>query len=234
MEMLHYPDLAALSSAAAEAVAGALRAAAGARGEFLLTLSGGGTPRGLYETLAAGVYRALPWDRVHFFWSDERCVPPDHADSNYRLAEEALLSRLAIRPDQIHRLPGELEPGAGAARAEQELREFFAGREQRDGFPVLDLILLGVGPDGHTASLFPGRPALEEEERWVVAEEQPGRPPLVPRLTVTLPVLNAAREVIFLVSGEEKRPVVAHPENFPAGRVRGDKVVWMVDEGARG
>jgi 6-phosphogluconolactonase len=228
MVIRNFPNLDTLTDAAAEAVADSLRAAVAARGEFVLALAGGSTPRPLYERLAAAPYRHLPWDRVHFFWGDERCVPPDHLDSNYRLAAEALLAHLDLRPEQIHRLPGELAPPAGAAQAEAELRAFFADREPRDGSPVFDLILLGAGPDGHTASLFPGRPALEETQRWVVAEDHPGRPPLVPRLTLTLPVLNAARAVLFLVAGVEKRPVVEHPERYPAGRVQGADVTWLV------
>jgi 6-phosphogluconolactonase len=224
-----FPNLPSLSQAAAEAVASSLHAGVAARGLFLLALSGGSTPRRLYELLASPPYVTLPWSQVHFFWSDERCVPPEHPDSNYRLAWDTLLFRLPIREGQIHRLPGEMQPPeAAAARSEQEMRELFSGHELRDGFPVFDLILLGVGPDGHIASLFPGRPALEERERWVVAEPHPARPPLVPRLTLTLPVLNTAREVIFLVAGEEKCAVVEHREDYPAGRVRAGRVEWMV------
>lgn len=226
----HFPNLASLSRAAAATVEQCLREAVTARGVFLLALSGGGTPRGLYEILGSPPYRdSLPWAHVHFFWSDERCVGPDHPDSNYRLAWDTLLSYLPLREEQLHRLPGEVRPPeAGAVQAEEEMRRFFAGRELRNGFPGFDLILLGVGPDGHTASLFPGRPALREERRWVIAESNPGRPPLVPRLTLTLPVLSAAREVIFLVSGEGKKEVVRHPEDYPAGRVKAERVRWMV------
>ncbi len=226
----HFPNLPSLSTAAAGVVAAALREAVTARGVFLLALSGGSTPRSLYETLASPPYRdSLPWAHVHFFWSDERCVPPDHPDSNYRLAEEALLSRLPLREEQVHRLPGEVQPPeAAAARAEQEMRRFFTGQKLRNGLPLFDLILLGVGPDGHTASLFPGRPALQERDRWVIAEPDPARPPLVPRLTLTLPVLSAAREVVFLVAGEGKEEVVQHPEDHPAGRVKAQRVRWMV------
>ncbi len=229
MNLQHYPDLPTLSLAAAEAVAAACQSATAARGCFLFVLSGGNTPRPLYQVLASPPYRdSLPWPLVHFFWSDERCVPPDHLDSNYRLAQEALLCHLPLTEAQVHRLPGELDPVAGATAAERELRTFFSDRELREGSPVFDLILLGVGPDGHTASLYPHRPALQEHRRWVVAEAAPGHPPLVPRLTYTLPVLNAAREVLFLVAGENKREVVEHPESYPAGRVQGERVRWMV------
>jgi 6-phosphogluconolactonase len=225
----HFSDLSALSWAAAEAVVAAADAALAARGRFLLALAGGDTPLRLYQILADPPFaERVPGDRVHFCWSDERCVPPDHPDSNFRRAWETWLSRLSLRPSQVHRLPGELAPEQGACLAEAELRGLFPAEERPRGFPVFDLILLGAGPDGHTASLFPGRPALEEGERWVVAEPRPGRPPLVPRLTFTLPLLNAAREVLFLVSGEDKRAVVEHPEAYPAGRVQGDRVRWLV------
>ena len=228
MTILHFPNLSSLSHAAADLVAASLSDALASRGRFLFALSGGNTPRHLYAALAAPPYAALPWGRAHFFWSDERCVPPDHPDSNYRLAHETLLSHLQLLPGQIHRLPGELGPDSGAACAEHNLRAFFFGSDLRNDFPVFDLILLGVGPDGHTASLYPGRPALAERTRWVVAEPNPGHPPFVPRLTLTLPVLNGAREVLFLVAGEEKQAVVEHPENYPAGMVQGEKVRWMV------
>ncbi len=232
MVIRHYPNLAGLSLAAADLVAAAAGEALARRDLFVLALSGGTTPRLLYQTLAAPPYReSLPWDKTYFFWSDERCVPPNHPDSNYCLAWETLLSHLPIAGEQIHRLPGEVRPPErGAAEFEREMRDLFVSRDLRGGFPVFDLILLGVGPDGHTASLFPGRPALEERERWVVAEPQPGCPPFVPRLTLTLSVLNAARQAIFLVAGQDKQAVVAHPENYPAGRVQADKVLWLVTD----
>lgn len=230
MVIQHYPNLAILSLAAADLVAAAAAEAVARRDLFIIALSGGTTPRLLYQALAGAPYRdSLPWDRTHFFWTDERCVPPNHPDSNYRLAWETLLSHLPLAGEQIHRLPGEVQPpGRGAEEFERKMRNLFAGRDLRGGFPVFDLVLLGVGLDGHTASLFPGRPALQERERWVVAEPQPGRPPFVPRLTLTLPVLNAAREVVFLVAGKDKQAVLERPEDYPAGCVRADKVLWLV------
>ncbi|HEY3398467.1 MAG TPA: 6-phosphogluconolactonase [Armatimonadota bacterium] len=229
-ELRYFTDLENLSRAAAELTVATARAAVAARGTFLFCLSGGRTPAPLYRLLLEPPYRTeFPWEATEFLWGDERCVPPDHPDSNYRLAAETLLARAPVRPEQIHRLPGEVAPPAeGARQAEREWRELLAGTESRAGFPVLDLVLLGVGPDGHTASLFPGRALLEERERWIGAEEHPGQPPLVARLTVTLPLLSAARAVLFLVAGENKREVVAHPENYPAGQVQAQAVTWLV------
>ena len=156
-------------------------------------------PKGLYRVLAQEPYRSqVPWELVHVFWGDERCVPPDHADSNYRLAYDALLSQVPLPETNIHRVPTEAGDCAeAAADYAQELVTFF--HLERDALPRFDLVLLGVGDDGHTASLFPGKPALDERQALVVATP-PGRlPPPVDRVTLTLPVLNAAAHVVFLV-----------------------------------
>jgi len=230
MRVLHYANLACLSQAAAALLADAARDSVARRRQFILALSGGSTPRLLYRILAASPYReTVPWGGVQLFWTDERCVPPTHPMSNYRLARETLLSRLPIAAEQVHRLPGEIRPPERAAREfEREMRRFFPRTRRRRGFPVFDLVLLGVGPDGHTASLFAGRPALEEQRRWVVAESRPGHPPFAARLTLTLPVLNAARQVVFLVAGPQKQAVVEHPQNYPAGRVQAERILWLV------
>jgi 6-phosphogluconolactonase len=236
-------------AAAAEVTARAARAVA-ARDVFTLVLSGGSTPRDLFALLADPneSFRArLPWGKIHFFWGDERHVPPDHQDSNYRMAKESLLDPMQILAANVHRIQGE-NPDAAAAAAdyERELRTFFhldagaAGTAGTpEGPPRFDLVLLGVGPEGHTASLFPGSPALEERERWVVA-------PWVEkfqtfRITLTPPVLNRAAAVLFLAAGEEKADAlhavlesVGDADLYPARIVRPEEgdLLWLLDRAA--
>jgi 6-phosphogluconolactonase len=173
--------------------------AAGAGGH--LVLAGGSTPRAAYERLAA---MEVDWAGATLWFGDDRCVPPDHEHSNYRMTTEALLDRLEGDRPAVERIEGEQGPQKGAALYEQRLRETFG-----DGVPQFDLILNGLGPDAHTASLFPGDPALGERERLAVGVDTPGMAPLVSRVTLTLPVMNAARAVLFLVSGEDKAEAVA-------------------------
>ncbi len=212
---------------------------------FTVALSGGSTPKGLYVLLAQEPYRSqVPWDLVHVFWGDERCVPPDHAESNYKLAYDALLSQVPLPETNIHRVPTEHGDCAGAAADyAQELVTFF-GLEGR-ALPHFDLLLLGVGDDGHTASLFPGKPALDERDALVVASP-PGRlPPPLDRVTLTLPVLNAARHVVFLATGKGKTEIVTRilagvdateGDLLPAQRVRPDDgtLTWIIDQAAAG
>jgi 6-phosphogluconolactonase len=176
--------------------AAAERMAAAAGGH--IALAGGSTPKAAYERVAA---MDVDWSGTTFWFGDDRCVPPDHEHSNYRMAREALLER--IEPEAVHRIKGELPYEAAADDYERVLREAFAG-----GLPELDLILLGLGPDAHTASLFPGDPALGERERLAVGVETPGMAPLVSRVSLTLPVLNAGREVVFLIAGADKKDAV--------------------------
>ena len=208
------------------------------RESFSVALAGGSTPRGMYALLA-GV--PLDWGRIHIFWGDERCVPPEHPDSNYRMARAAFLEYVAIPPENIHRVRGERSPEKAAAAYEQELRAFFAPQDP----PVFDLVVLGLGDDGHVASLFPGSPALQERQRWVVTVEHQQPPlPLVDRVTLTLPVINAARQVTFLVSGAGKAarlgqvftPLTGDEELLPAQLVEPESgnLLWLVDEAARG
>ena len=218
-----FPDLAALVEAAAAELATLVDQAVQARGTCHLALSGGSTPRPLYQRLAT---MPLPWDRVELWWGDERAVPPDHTDSNYRMAREAMLD--AIAPAQVHRIAGELEPEAAAADYERELLERLGTP------PVLDVALLGLGADGHTASLFPGSPAVRETTRWVVANRVA---PDTTRITMTAPALCASRHVRFLVAGAEKEAAVAavregprDPDRYPAQLVTGADVVWFVAE----
>ncbi len=179
---------------------------------FRIALAGGSTPRGVYEALA-GYETEVDWSSWHVWWSDERVVPPDHEDSNERMARDALLDHVGVPEEQIHPLRS----------TEVELPERF------------DLLLLGVGPDGHCASLFPGDPALEATEP-IVYVERPGLPPFHPRLTFTYPVLDGARTTAFLVAGAEKREIVARilagDESLPAARVSAPETVLLVDEAA--
>ena len=190
-----------------------------ALGPRTLALAGGRTPRALYERLRACDY---PWHEVDVFFGDERCVPEDHPDSNLRMAREALLDHV---PARVHPLPGAT---CGADAAERELQAVFG-----PGVPRFDLVLLGLGADGHTASLFPGDPALGEGERRVVRVARADHP----RLTLTLPVLSAARAVVFLVAGAEKRDALAaliRGDDIPAARVTAASVLVLTDESAAG
>ncbi len=226
------PDAEALAEAASARIADALRAAIAAEGRATLVLSGGSTPVPAYCGLAR---LEVDWKRVHVFWGDDRCVPPDHPDSNVRLAREALLGHVPVPAGQIYRMEGELEPDAAARRYEQGLKRFFGGQA-----PAFDVNVLGMGADGHTASLFPGSPALRERERWVLHTEAPPSSPIKDRLTLTLPALNAARLMLVLVSGAEKRAVLAEvlrasepepPDDaLPAARLRptAGRLVWLV------
>ncbi|MCI0403952.1 MAG: 6-phosphogluconolactonase [Acidobacteria bacterium] len=202
---------------------------------FYIALAGGGTPRRLYELLASSEFeRRVPWERVHFFWGDERLVPRDHPQSNYKLARESLLRHVRIPPKNIHPVGVNLPLEQAAAAYEQEVRSVVGGRWT---FPVFDLILLGLGDDGHTASLFPRAPALQEKQKLVTTHRMPGTEPA--RVTLTLPVLNAAKRVFFLVSGECKatalRTVVEGTGQLPAHLVapKGE-LLWLADTAAAG
>jgi 6-phosphogluconolactonase len=225
-----------LFQAAADEVLHAATKSIGQRGRFTLVLAGGSTPKNLYTLIAANA-AGVPWDKIYFFWGDERHVPPDHADSNFRMANEALLSKVPVPTANIFRIPAENPDAAAAAQTyEATLRKFF---ELRGGeFPRFDFILLGIGPEGHTASLFPETTALQEKSRLVVdnwVEKLKAN-----RITMTLPVLNAAREVAFLVSGMDKAPIVHEvlegkaPEKYPCRMVQPNdgKLIWFVDRAA--
>ncbi|HUO26883.1 MAG TPA: 6-phosphogluconolactonase [Candidatus Aquilonibacter sp.] len=227
-----------LFQAAAEEIVQAANAAVRQRGRFTLALSGGSTPRNLYTLLATGARASLPWEQMFFFWGDERHVPPTDPESNYRMAQESLLSKAPIPPANVFRIPAENPDAAAAAEAyDQTLRKFFT--VQPGNFPRFDLILLGLGPDGHTASLFPETAALEEKSRLVVANWVERMKTY--RITLTLPVLNAAECVAFLVSGADKAPALhevlegsAPGEKYPSKLVRptDGKLVWFVDRAA--
>ena len=229
------PDLAALYRAAADEFIAAAKQAVAGSGRFCVALSGGNTPRGVYSLLATE-RDSLPWDKMFVFFGDERCVPPDHPDSNYRMANESLLSRVPIPQENVFRVEAELAPEVAAQKYDDKLRGFF--RLAAGAFPRFDLIFLGMGEDGHTASLFPGSAALNEDSRIVVANWVEKFKSY--RITFTFPVLNNAQEVCFLVAGGEKAPVIrdifqsGNAAKYPAGRVRPEsgRLVWMVDQEA--
>lgn len=210
------------------------------KGRFDVALCGGATPRGLYSLLAddAQLLRATPWPRTHVFWGDERHVPPDDADSNYRMARESMLDRVPVPPGNVHRIPAE-QPDAEQAALDyaQELRRSFGLRSGER--PRFDLILLGLGADGHTASLFPGSAALDERRRLVVAARGPGR--RRERITLTVPVLNDAACIVFLVVGRDKATIVKavldgprEPRVFPAQWIdpTTGRLLWIIDRQA--
>ncbi len=216
----------ALAGAVGDQWAAAAAEAISARGRFAVALAGGSTPRRAYELLAAR--EGLPWERTAIFFGDERCVPPDDPRSNFAMAREALLGRVPLRREAIHRIEGERPPEEAAARYEVTLRRELGVP------PRLDLVLLGMGSEGHTASLFPGSEALEERSRFAVAPATPQAG--VRRVTLTLPALDAARQVVFLVAGEEKRAALAEVlagargegPLLPAARVRPGKAIFLV------
>jgi len=205
------------------------------RGIARVALSGGGTPKRVYPLLLEPVRRdALDWSAVEFFWGDERAVPPDHPESNFGVAYGMLISQLPrVRPDRVHRMQAEApDPDAAALAYETELRLAFEARG--DAPPAFDLCWLGMGPDGHTASLFPGTAALDETVRWTVANWVPARDAW--RLTLTFAVLNAARETLFVVTGADKADALARVRSgdldLPAARITGRAVRWIVDAAA--
>jgi len=236
MTRIHtYPDPASLARGAAEHIVTLTAATMNERGRFSIALSGGSTPKKLYELLAIPDYaQRIGWQHVHVFWGDERCVPSDHVDSCYRMAREALLDHVPLPPDNIRRIQGELLPDEAAAKYERILHYFFD-----DPFPRFDLILLGMGDDGHTASLFPGTKALDETKRWVIENYVEAKQ--MWRVTLTRTAINAAANVMFLVSGDGKaerlRQVIQGdhtPYMLPSQFIKPDsgELLWFVDQAA--
>jgi 6-phosphogluconolactonase len=230
LELNIYPDPQALARAAVEFIAGSLRSCSG-NPKLTFVLTGGSTPRKMYELLGT-CCKFQDWSHIEFFWGDERCVPPDHQDSNFRLAQNSLLFRLPVPQANIHRIRGELKDVEKAALLyEEEIRGSFPGA----GLPKFDLVLLGMGEDGHTASLFPG--TKWDESRLVIVNHAPN-PPFW-RISMTPRLLNAARRVVFVVSGQAKAPalkrVLQDPScDYPAKGIRpvdGD-LTWLVDSAA--
>jgi 6-phosphogluconolactonase len=230
-----YEDKKRLAEAAAHDFAEKAAEAIASSGRFVVALAGGSTPKAAYELLASEYTDEVDWSNVHVFFGDERSVPPDDDDSNYRMAREALLDHVPV--GSVHRMKGELLPDEAAMQYEEELREFFGALGSP---PEFDLIQLGIGDDGHTASLFPDTPALTVTDRWVAQNPVPKLETV--RITLTLPVINAAKAVSFLVAGEGKAEALkeilegdADPRDYPAKLVRPRReLTWMVDEAATG
>ena len=236
MDTRIFQDADALSRAALTELLRIMDDAVKERGRFAIALAGGHTPAKLYQIWAQGESRTrTPWDKVHLFWGDERYVPHTDPASNYRMATENLISQVPIPSANVHPIPTDLPEPEKAARAyESDLRAFFSG-----GTPAFDLQLLGLGVEGHTASIFPGSPALKEKERWVMAVEAPAKPPR--RVTLTLPVLNSGRNTFFLVTGQDKREIIAalrgeadpSASPYPAARTQPTgPVLWFLDKAA--
>jgi 6-phosphogluconolactonase len=223
---------------AAERFAEASAAAIASDGSFRVALSGGSTPQALHRILAAEPYRSrIDWLNVHIFFGDERCVPPDDADSNYRMARETLLSKVPIPLDNVYRMAGEIDPTSAAQQYEQELKDQL-------GDQGLDLCFLGLGDDGHTASLFPHTPAVSEQTRWCMAQYvEHSTTGKSWRITLTAPLINRSKRVIFLVAGKKKSAALAEvlegeraPETFPAQLVQpaDGELIWLIDAAAAG
>jgi 6-phosphogluconolactonase len=221
VQVHRYPSPEAVADAAAKRFLDTAKRAVDKLDHFVVALAGGSTPRLLYQRLTESPYRErVPWDRTFFVFGDERCVGPEDEASNYRMAKETLFDPLEIEPHRVLRMKGEEKPADAARRYEVRLGDLFLTRPA----PSFDLVLLGIGTDGHTASLFPGTEAVEESVRWVVANHVPQHDSW--RLTLTFPALNQARRVIFLATGESKARVVAeafggveHAETYPCERV---------------
>jgi 6-phosphogluconolactonase len=228
-----------LQEAAASLIVAAAARAIAERGRFLLVLAGGTTPRGVYGRLAERDAPRIDWERVHVFWGDERCVPPGHELSNFRMATDSLLTRVPIPASQVHRMPGEQSAEKGAAGYDEELRAFFDAATPEAARYTFDMVLLGIGADGHTASLFPGSPALDAAG-WAAAAEAPATSPVPERITLTFSAINSARDALFLATGADKRDPVARAwatrgdhSPLPAGRVRTRSTVrWLLDAAA--
>jgi 6-phosphogluconolactonase len=227
--VVRFRDAAAAARAGAEAVAEAAFKALRERGGFRVVLAGGNTPRATYELLSNEMRDAVEWSRATVYFGDERCVPPDHPYSNYRMVREALLDPLGLRGAAVRRIAGELPPESAAMDYEAELRHL-----RSEGEPMFDLVLLGMGPDGHTASLFPGHPALDEVSHLALHVTVSAEP--ADRVTLTPPALGSTRQIVFLVTGTEKSIALARvfaDEDLPAARIAAlAPSRFLVDEAA--
>ena len=234
-QILIVPDEQALAETAAERL---LARIAQTMGRAAVCLTGGSGPKRLYELLALEPYRGrVPWNRVHWFMGDDRLVPQDHVLHNMGMARRSFLDRVPAPPGNVHSIPTEASsPDAAARLYEAELKAFYGSDRPGAGGPLFDLVLMGVGNDGHTASLFPHSTALDENERWVVGVDKAGHEPFVPRVTLTFPTLASTREMLFLVSGHEKRDImrrVLAAEDLPANGAHSDgDLVWLIDRAA--
>jgi 6-phosphogluconolactonase len=237
-QLIVMDDAQALYVRAAEEIAHFAGEAICTHGEFTLCLTGGSTPASTYELLATRFRLSVDWKEVQFFWGDERCVRPDDPASNFGMANRTMLSRLSLRPEQIHRMKCEEEPAHAASDYERELRRSFQLQQPED-LPSFALVLLGLGENAHVASLFPHHPALHEKTRLALAVEVEATPSR--RISLTMPVINNAERVLFLVSGESKADAVKNvlqgaldPESYPAQLVkpRTGEIVWLMDKAA--
>jgi len=242
IEVLYYVDAAAeaVSKRAAQYLTDGIRAAAGARGKARIAISGGNTPKRTFELLAdsSAWYREqIPWDHLELYWVDERCVAPDQPDSNYRMTREALLDKVPLSAAQIFRIQGELDPEEAAAKYEFDIRQSF--RLEGAEIPIFDLVALGMGPDGHTASLFPHTAGLHELMRIAIANHVVQKETW--RVTLTSPVINRARDVFFLIEGADKVEALKQvflgpydPESFPSQLIRpaSRRITLLLDSAA--
>lgn len=228
------PDSASLARRVADWMTSAALAA---KGDFRVSLSGGSTPKALFTLLASDpLIGCFPWPRVSWYWGDERFVPYDHSESNYRMTRETMLNKAPVPPGKVHPVPAHGTPEEAASRYEKTLQTPYGATVLDPARPMFDITLLGLGPDGHTASLLPGEPVLQERKRWVVAVSH-GRPEV--RITMTYPVIESSRRVTFLVAGKEKaaifKTVRAGGSDVPAARVSPvGELVWFVDRAAAG
>jgi 6-phosphogluconolactonase len=237
-----YPGPPEVAQAAVNFFMESARAAVETKGIFSVALSGGSTPALLYALLAKPpAVSEVPWEQVHIFWGDERAVPPDHSDSNYRAAKESLLDRAPIPESNIHRIHSELDPRLAASHYEDTLRDFFFGEENqlKERKFLFDLVFLGMGGDGHTASLFPRTSALEESDRWVVGNYVEGLGTW--RITMTASFINQSQQVVFLVTGSGKKTRLKEvlfgprdPSTLPAQLINphSGNLWWLLDESA--
>ena len=231
-----FPDIYKLSRAAAEFFVTQAKDSIREHDQFTVALSGGATPESLYALLATDAYRVrIDWEKTHIFWGDERCVPPDNIDSNYRMAKLAMLESVPLPPENIHRIPGEHEPHIAAREYENTLKSFFGDMP----LPRFDLVFLGLGGDGHTASLFPHTEALHAQGAWVLPNFLESHNTW--RVTLSADVINAAAKVAFLVSGDSKTERVRDvlegdykPDTFPAQLITptDGELIWLLDEEA--
>jgi 6-phosphogluconolactonase len=231
IKLIAAPDPAALAKTAADRMVARIAAN---RGRAAICLAGGSSPNQLFELLATDAYRSqIPWDRMHWFVGDERFVPGDNPLNNMAMARRAFLDRCAPAAN-IHPIPTDAaDPDEAARRYESELKSFYGANELDPARPLFDVVLLGVGPDGHTASLFPGYRAVEDTEHWVVAVPEVPVEPFVPRVTLTLPTLGSCREMLFEASGSGKRAILTRilgGEELPANRARSEgETIWLAD-----
>jgi 6-phosphogluconolactonase len=227
-------DPAAMAKAAGDRIVARI-AANGQR--VAICLSGGSSPKQLFELLATDAYRSkIPWDRVHWFIGDERFVPVDNPFNNMSMARKAFLDQCAPSAN-VHPIPiDSADPAAAARRYEAELKAFYGAGKLTPERPLFDVVLLGVGPDGHTASLFPGYPAVEETKRWVIEVPKAHVEPFVPRVSLTLPTLASCREMLFEASGAGKRAILTRVfdgEDLPANRAHSEgETIWLLDKAA--